>query len=80
MNYESIHIKWPEPNTYEEAFEPVVLGTVVCPSERFKEVNQLCLSRRGVFESRSDISGDRLMVKYRVSITFYANVKSSVSS
>ena len=35
--------KWPENKNYDEALEPVVLGTIVCPTENLKDVNQLCL-------------------------------------
>lgn len=61
-----INFKWPEVHNYDEAQEPVVIGTIVCPDETFKAVNQLCLSRRGMFESRQEISGNRIILKYKL--------------
>ncbi|CAF0708288.1 unnamed protein product [Brachionus calyciflorus] len=57
---------WPEVHNFDETLEPVVSGTIVCPNDNFREVNQLCLSRRGVFESRQEISGDRVILKYKL--------------
>ena len=35
--------QWPDDYNYEEALEPLVTGTIVCPKETLNEVNQLCL-------------------------------------
>ena len=34
---------WPDPVSFNESYEPVVIGTIICPSESLNPVNQLCL-------------------------------------
>jgi translation elongation factor EF-4 len=57
---------WPDANAIEAAMEPVVTGTIICPVEYFKQVNQLCLKRRGRFVSETELSGGRILLKYKL--------------
>jgi len=75
---------WPDPLSYDESLEPVVIGTIVCPTERFTDVNKLCLSRRGEFISEQNISGDRIMLKYKLPLNeiildFFDKLKKATS-
>lgn len=76
--------QWPDPVSFDESLEPIVLGTIVCPTDNFKDVNQLCLSRRGVFESKQDISGERMILKYKLPLNeiildFFDKLKKATS-
>lgn len=35
--------KWPDDFAIETAFEPVVLGQIICPLQYAKPINQLCM-------------------------------------
>ena len=40
---------WPDPVTFSESYEPVVIGTIICPNENLTHVNQLCLVKHKAF-------------------------------
>lgn len=75
---------WPEPMTYDESLEPIVIGTIVCPVDRAKDVDKLCRDRRGIFESEQELSGDRLILKYKLPLNeiildFFDKLKKATS-
>ena len=42
----------------------MVSGNIICPNEHVKAVNQLCLSKRGTFKEKIDLTRNRVMLKY----------------
>jgi GTP-binding protein LepA len=54
----------PQPGTYDRVEEPVVLSTVITPSEHLGPVMDLCQSRRGSMEEMRYLSPDRVELRY----------------
>jgi GTP-binding protein LepA len=54
----------PQPGTYDEVAEPLVLATVVTPAEYLGPVLELCQSRRGVMLDMKYLSPERAEVHY----------------
>jgi GTP-binding protein LepA len=56
----------PQPGTYERVEEPVVLATIITPSEYLGPVLELCQSRRGELVDMRYLSPERAEVHYRL--------------
>ncbi len=56
----------PQPGTYDEVEEPVVLATVIVPSEFLGAVLELCQSRRGEMADIKYLSPERAEVHYQL--------------
>jgi GTP-binding protein LepA len=56
----------PQPGTYERVEEPIVLATIITPSEYLGPVLDLCQSRRGELVNMSYLSPERAEVHYRL--------------
>ncbi len=56
----------PQPGTYDRVEEPVVLATVITPSEYLGPVLDLCQSRRGELGDMKYLSPERAEVHYRL--------------
>jgi GTP-binding protein LepA len=56
----------PQPGTYDEVQEPVVLATVIVPSEYLGAVLELCQSRRGEMADIKYLSPERAEVHYQL--------------
>jgi GTP-binding protein LepA len=54
----------PQPGTYDRVEEPVVLATIVTPSEYLGQVLDLCQSRRGTMVDMRYLSPERAEVHY----------------
>ncbi|KAJ6649518.1 Translation factor waclaw, mitochondrial [Pseudolycoriella hygida] len=55
---------FPNEKDVEEYFEPCVKGTIVTPTEYLGDVIALCVNKRGVQQSCSNIDDLRIMIKY----------------
>lgn len=55
---------FPEPANIEEYYEPLVLGTIITPTEYVGQVIGLCVERRGIQESSVNIDESRILMKY----------------
>jgi GTP-binding protein LepA len=56
----------PQPGTYDEVHEPVVLATIIVPSVYLGAVLELCQSRRGEMADLRYLSPDRAEVRYQL--------------
>jgi GTP-binding protein LepA len=56
----------PQPGTYDEVEEPVVLATIIVPSEFLGAVLELCQSRRGEMADIKFLSPERAEVHYQL--------------
>jgi GTP-binding protein LepA len=56
----------PQPGTYDRVEEPMVLATVITPSEYLGPVMELCQGRRGSMEELKYLSPDRVELHYRL--------------
>jgi GTP-binding protein LepA len=56
----------PQPGTYDEVVEPVVLATIIVPSEFLGAVLELCQSRRGEMADIKYLSPERAEVHYQL--------------
>jgi GTP-binding protein LepA len=54
----------PEPGTYDRSEEPVVLATVITPSQHLGQVMELCQSRRGAMEEMRYLAPERVEIRY----------------
>ncbi|XP_017851814.1 translation factor waclaw, mitochondrial [Drosophila busckii] len=54
----------PEPASIKEYFEPLVLGTIIAPTEYVGQIIGLCVERRGVQQSSVNIDESRILMKY----------------
>ena len=48
----------------EEAFEPMVVGTIITPDKYLGGIISLCMERRGVQRSATNIDNERVMLQY----------------
>lgn len=55
---------FPDPTNIAEYYEPSVIGTIITPSEYLGSVMSLCMERRGVQRTSTNIDNDRIMVQY----------------
>jgi GTP-binding protein LepA len=56
----------PQPGTYDRVDEPVVLATIITPSDYLGPVLELCQSRRGELADMSYLSPERAEVHYKL--------------
>ena len=56
----------PQPGTYDRVEEPMVLATVITPSEYLGPIFELCQSRRGELIDMSYLSPERAEVRYKL--------------
>jgi GTP-binding protein LepA len=56
----------PQPGTYDRVEEPIVLGTIITPSEHLGPVLDLCQSRRGELADMQYLSPERAEVHYQL--------------
>lgn len=73
--------KFPEPGTIKEAFEPMVLGTIIIPKDFVGQIITLCQDRRGVQKEMTFLGDVRVMLKYElplaeIVVDFYDQLKS----
>ncbi|TDG44598.1 hypothetical protein AWZ03_009004 [Drosophila navojoa] len=54
----------PEPTNIEEYYEPLVLGTIITPTEYVGQIIGLCVERRGLQQSSVNIDESRILMKY----------------
>jgi GTP-binding protein LepA len=71
----------PQPGTYEQVEEPIVLATIVTPSEYLGPVFELCQSRRGEMVDLKYLSPERAEVHYMLPLAeiifdFFDHLKS----
>ncbi|KAF5285016.1 hypothetical protein FQR65_LT02328 [Abscondita terminalis] len=62
--YISNPIHFPDPLLVEEYYEPMVLGTIITPDKYLGSVMSLCLEKRGVQKSGTNIDNDRVMLQF----------------
>lgn len=78
--YVSNPVLLPEPNHVEEYFEPLVLGTIISPTRYVGQIIGLCVERRGIQKTSSNIDNDRIMMTYvlplnEIVLDFYDKLK-----
>jgi GTP-binding protein LepA len=56
----------PQPGTYDRVEEPIVLATIITPSEYLGPIFELCQSRRGELLEMSYLSPERAEVHYKL--------------
>lgn len=71
----------PDAQHIEEYFEPMVLGTIITPSEFVGAIISLCMDKRGIQKSSINLDDDRVMMTYslplaEVVIDFHDHIKS----
>lgn len=71
----------PDPLHIEEYFEPTVLGTIISPSKYIGPIISLCIEKRGIQKSSTNLDDDRIMMTYvlplsEVVIDFHDHIKS----
>lgn len=54
----------PDPSSIEEYYEPLVLGTIITPTEYVGQIIGLCVERRGLQQSSVNIDESRILMKY----------------
>ncbi|EDV92253.1 translation factor waclaw, mitochondrial [Drosophila grimshawi] len=54
----------PEPSSILEYYEPLVLGTIITPTEYVGQIIGLCVERRGLQQSAVNIDETRILMKY----------------
>ncbi|XP_030568741.1 translation factor waclaw, mitochondrial [Drosophila novamexicana] len=54
----------PDPSNIEEYHEPLVLGTIITPTEYVGQIIGLCVERRGLQQSSVNIDESRILMKY----------------
>ncbi|KAK5643756.1 hypothetical protein RI129_007601 [Pyrocoelia pectoralis] len=57
-------VHFPDPLTVEEYYEPMVLGTIITPDRYLGAVMSLCMEKRGVQRSASNIDNERVMMQF----------------
>ncbi|OAD58203.1 hypothetical protein WN48_11366 [Eufriesea mexicana] len=55
---------FPDPQIVEEFYEPMVLGTIITPTEYYGAVISLCIERRGVEQLTKDIGHGRTLLQF----------------
>ena len=75
---------WPPSQDIVQAFEPVVLSTIVCPQDYLGDVFGLCAERRGVQKSFETIDQTRVKMEFHmplneVVVDFFDTLKSLTS-
>uniref|UniRef100_W8BL04 Translation factor GUF1 homolog, mitochondrial n=2 Tax=Ceratitis capitata TaxID=7213 RepID=W8BL04_CERCA len=55
---------FPEPLNVKEYYEPLVKGTIITPTAYLGQIISLCVERRGIQESSTNIDNDRILMKY----------------
>jgi GTP-binding protein LepA len=65
---ETVHnpSEMPQPGTYDRVEEPVVLTTIITPSEFLGPVMELCQSRRGTMDEMKYLAPTRVELQYRM--------------
>lgn len=71
----------PEVSHIDEYFEPMVLGTIITPSEFVGAIISLCIDKRGIQKTSVKLDDDRVMMTYtlplaEVVIDFHDHIKS----
>lgn len=71
----------PDPQHVEEYFEPTVIATIITPSEYVGLLISLCIEKRGVQKSSTNLDNDRIMMTYlmplaEVVVDFHDKIKS----
>lgn len=71
----------PDPLQIEEYFEPTVLGTIITPSDYVGQIISLCIDKRGIQKSSTNLDNDRVMMTYilplnEVVLDFHDKLKS----
>ncbi|KAL7744215.1 hypothetical protein ACLKA6_009181 [Drosophila palustris] len=54
----------PEPASIEEYYEPLVMGTIITPTDYVGQIIGLCVERRGLQQSSVNIDESRILMKY----------------
>ncbi|KAK4887221.1 hypothetical protein RN001_003492 [Aquatica leii] len=62
--YVSNPVHFPDPLLVEEYYEPMVLGTIITPDRYLGAVMSLCLEKRGVQKSGTNIDNERVMLQF----------------
>ncbi|XP_042895764.1 translation factor GUF1 homolog, mitochondrial isoform X2 [Parasteatoda tepidariorum] len=57
--------EFPPPEIIEEYFEPMVLGTIITPSDYYSAVLKMCLNRRGEQKSAQNIDDHTILLTYK---------------
>ncbi|XP_025829780.1 translation factor GUF1 homolog, mitochondrial [Agrilus planipennis] len=57
-------IHFPEPFEVEEYYEPMVIGTIITPDEYLGPIMSLCIEKRGIQKSATNIDNNRLILQY----------------
>ncbi|CAK9833086.1 Translation factor GUF1 homolog, mitochondrial [Anthophora retusa] len=55
---------FPDPQIVEEYYEPMVLGTIIAPTEYIGAIISLCLERRGVQQLAKDAGHNRILFQF----------------
>lgn len=71
----------PDPHLVEEYYEPMVIGTIITPSEYLGPVISLCIEKRGIQRSSQNIDNDRVLMVYdlplcEIILDFHDSLKS----
>lgn len=71
----------PDAQHIEEYFEPTVLGTIISPSRYIGQLITLCVEKRGIQKSSTNLDDDRIMMTYtlplsEVVVDFHDQIKS----
>lgn len=82
--YVSNPTKLPDPTIIAEMYEPVVLGTIITPGRYLGDVLSLCMDRRGVQKSSSNIDNERVLLQFtfplnEIIVDFHDSLKSVTS-
>uniref|UniRef100_A0A336M673 Translation factor GUF1 homolog, mitochondrial n=1 Tax=Culicoides sonorensis TaxID=179676 RepID=A0A336M673_CULSO len=56
----------PDVQSIEEAYEPMVIGTIITPSEYVGGIMSILMERRGTEQSSGNIDNDRVMLTYKL--------------
>lgn len=71
----------PDEQHIEEYFEPTVLGTIISPSKYVGPIISLCVDKRGIQKTSTNLDNDRVMMTYvlplnEVVLDFHDKIKS----
>ncbi|XP_024222257.1 translation factor GUF1 homolog, mitochondrial [Bombus impatiens] len=76
--------KFPDTNIVEKLYEPMVLGSIIAPTEYVGTVLSLCFERRGVQQTAKDIGHNRTLFQFllplnEIIVDFHDTLKQATS-
>ncbi|XP_050528384.1 translation factor GUF1 homolog, mitochondrial isoform X1 [Daktulosphaira vitifoliae] len=77
-------VDFPDPTYIEALFEPIILGTIITPDQYLGDVLSLCMDKRGIQKSSTNIDDTRILLQCylplnEIVVDFHDTLKSLTS-